>query len=438
MATVVSGVGSPPQLARALAALGTGLIALSSAPAVAGASDAGFSPPRSLTAVNGFAAAPAIAPDGRAVVAVSDYSAQRSRVLAYLRSAKGRWASPVTLRASKQELLEPRAAYTGDGTAVFTWLRAPRIDQEQVVETRRLVAGGAFGAVSAVSPPGERAVLARVAGGPGDSALIGWEDGDYALHAGEGGAFEKIFDRRQFGFSLGFLPDGTAAALSQAFGAGGVQVRLRPPGAAWQEPIVLSGARTAREAVMAAGRDGTLAVAWAQNTDDGYRVQVSVRPPGGIFSAPATLEPREGEARAPGLAVLPDGEVLVAWLGGAQLSFLVRAGEVKAATVGADGSVSAARRVSGAGRRLGVAPQVFTDSAGDALVTWEENRRLMAATRAADDDRFSAPRAVSAPGARIFSSRVVANARGDALAAWTVDRGKTLDGALIQTAGIDF
>ena len=413
------------------------MVALCVAPS-AGASDAGFSPPRSLTAVNGFAAAPAIAPDGRAVVAVSDYSAQRSRVLAFTRSARGRWAAPMALRTSRQELLEPRAAFTASGTAVFTWLRAPRIDQQQVVESRRLPAGGTFGPVSTLSPRDERAVLARVVGGPGEQALIGWEDGDYALHAGQPGAFDEIFDRRQFGFSLGFLPDGTAVALSQAYGGGGVQVRLRPPGATWGEPVVLSGARTAREAVMATGRDGSLAVAWAQNTDSGYRVQVSVRPPGGAFTAPVTVEPGEGEARAPGLAVLPDGDVLVAWLSGAQLSFLVRANELRAATVSAAGRVSAARRVSGAARRLSLAPQVYADAAGDALITWEDHRRLMAATRAAASGRFTSPRAVSAAGARIFSSRVVANARGDALAAWTVDRGRTSDGALIQAASIDF
>ena len=391
--------------------------------------------PRSLTEVNGYAATPALAADGRGMVVVSDYSAQRSRVLAFARSARGRWAQPVTLRTSKQELLEPRAAFTGDGTAVFTWLRAPRIDQEQVVETRRLPAGGTSGPITGVSPAGSRAVLARVAGGPGSRALIGWEDGDYALHV-DG---EKIFDRRQFGFSLAFLPDGTEVALSQAYGAGGVQVRMRPPGGAWGAAETLSGPRTAREAVMDVGRDGTLAVAWAQNTGDGYRVQVATRPPGGAFSAPVTLESKDGESRAPGLAVLPDGDVLVAWLSGAELTSLVRADEVRAAVVGAGGAVSASRRVSGdAPRRLSLAPRVFADSEGDALVAWEEARRLMATTRSGDTGRFTSPRGVSTPGARIFSSRVVANARGDALAAWTVDRGRNAGGALIQAASIGF
>jgi hypothetical protein len=427
--------------ARATAACAA-LIALS-APPVAGASEARFGTPRSLTEVNGFAAAPAIAPDGRAVVAVSDYSAQRSRVLAYTRSARGRWAAPMALRTSRQELLEPRAAYTGDGTAVFTWLRAPRIDQEQVVESRRLAAGGTFGPVAVVSPGGERAVLARVAGGPGSRALIGWEDGDYSLHAGEaGGAFETIFARREAAFALAYLPDATAVALSQAYGAGGVQVRLRPDGAAaWGEPVTLSGARTAREATMAVGRDGTLAVAWAQSTDDGYRVQVAERPPGGTFTKPHTIAEDDGEARAPAIAVLPSGELLVAWLAEADLTSLVRGGEVRVATASLSPEIvteSITRRVSGAGRRLGVAPRVLVDDEGDTLIAWEESRRLMAAVRDGDEERFSAPRGISPLGARIFSSRVVANGRGDGLAAWSVDRGRSAATALIQAASLDF
>lgn len=424
-------MGKPP-IARAFAAAAA-LIALCAAPA-SGASHLSLSTPRSLTSVNGFAAAPAIAPDGRAVVAVTDYSAARSRVIAFTRSARGKWAAPRALRTSKQELLEPRAAFTGDGGAVFTWMRARRIDQEQVVETRRMAESGALGAVGVMSPPTQRAVLARLAGGPGSSALIGWEDGDYSLHV-DG---DTIFARRQFGFSLAMLADGTAVALSQAYGPGGVQVRLRPPGGAWGPAATLSGPRTAREAVLATGRDGTVAVAWAQNTGDaGYRVQVSIRPPGGEFSTAHTLEPDAGEARAPGLAVQPDGSVLVAWLSGARLSFRLRADEVRAAAVTAAGAASPSRRVSGLKRRLGLAPDVFVDAAGDALVTWEDGRRLMAAARPGGE-RFGAPRAVSAPGARIFSSRVVANGRGDALAAWTVDRGRTATGALIQAAAIGF
>ena len=107
------------------------------------------------------------------------------------------------------------------------------------------------------------------------------------------------------------------------------------------------------------------------------------------------------------------------------------------AEVSAGGQASPARRISASGRRVGTAPQVFVDAAGDALVTWEENRRLVAVTRG-DGGRVTATRALSGAGARIFSSRVVAHARGQALAAWTVDRGRTGDAALIQAAEIDF
>jgi hypothetical protein len=434
-------VGPPPPtpLARFAIAVAA-LIALSAAPASA-AGEPGFLAARTLGEANGFVAAPALGADGRAAVAVTDFATDRSRVVAYTRAARGRWSGARVLRSSRQELLEPAAAFTGDGTGVFAWVRAPRIDQEQLVESRRLLGSGAFEPVRTLSTPGERALLTRVAAGPGSLALVGWEDADSALRVSEtgsgeagAGAAQTIFARRQFAYSLAHLPDGTAVALSQSFGAGGVQVRLRPPGASWGTPVTLSGARTAREASLAAGGDGTVAVAWAQHTDTGYRVQLSVRPPGGEFSSARTVAGDGGEARAPGLAVQPDGTVLVAWVASAELSFLVRGGEVRMAAVTSDGDVSTAQRASSEGRRIAAAPQVFTDAAGDALVTWEEGRRLVAATRSASG-RLGAPEFVSPAGVRVFTPRVVANARGQALAAWAVERP---GGAVIQVAEAAF
>lgn len=441
---VASGVGTALPFVRALG-LTAGLLALCAAPAAAASAPspgAAFGNPRLLTTVNGFAAAPAIGQDGRAAVVVSDYSAQRSRILAFIRSPRGRWADPLAVRTSRHELLEPRAAFTGDGTGIFTWMRAARIDQEQIVEARSLLGSARLEPVRTISAPGTRAIFARVAGGPGRRTLVGWETGDYALQVADGGVggftpSRSIFERRQSAFSIAYLRDGTAVALSQAYGAGGVQVRMRPPGADWGAPVTLSGARTAREATLATGSDGTIAVAWAQSTGAGYRVQISRRPPGGVFSAARTIGGDDGEGRAPGLAVQPDGTALVAWLSGARTSFLLRAAEVKMATISPAGAVSTARRVSGPRRRAGVAPQVFADAEGDALVTWEENRRLLGATRSASG-RISQPRVISAAGARIFASRVVANPRGQALAAWTVERGRTDDGALIQMAEMTF
>lgn len=411
MTTVFGGVETPPPLARA-AALAAGLIALSSAPAL-GAGEAGFSAPRSLDEVNGFVAAPAIAADGRAAVAMTDFATGRSRVVLHQRSARGRWGAPQVLRSSRQELFEPIAAFAGNEPTVG-WLRARRIDQDQVLEVHRP------GGVEVVSPARQRAIFPAIA----SPSLVGWLDGDYGVRVDGAGT---LFPRRNFAFSLAQLPDGNAVALSQAFGPGGVRVRVRPPGGAWGAPVTLSGPRTAREATLATGADGTVAVAWAQYTDTGYRIQVAERPPGGEFTPARTIDPAGGEARAPALAVRPDGRLLIAWLGGAQLNFLARGTEVRLAVDG--GPV---RRVSAAGRRISATPQLFVDAEGDALITWEESRRVTAATRTAGG-RLSSPRAVS--GARVYATRVVANARGQALAAWSVERSGR---ALIQVAEATF
>jgi hypothetical protein len=416
------------------------LIALSPATA-SGAGDAAIvSLPRTLAGVNGYQPAPAIGPDGRAAVAVTDYAPGRSRVFAFTRDARGRWAAPRLLRSSKNELFEPAAVMTGDSTAVFAWVRAVRIDQQQLVEGRRILNSGEMDGVQSVSPSTGRAIFPELTAGPGSRALLGWEDDNYALSVSEVteggfGAPQTIFDRRQFAYAMEYADDGTAVVLSQGLGRGGVQVRLKPPTAPWTDPVTLSGPRRAREATVATGRDGTIAVAWAQNSDAGYRIQVSVRPPGGSFGEARTIDGAAGEARAPALAVQDDGGVLVSWLSGAKLDFLPRASEVRLAEVGRDGSVSEARRVSAMLRRIQTAPQVLLDADGDALLNWEESGRLMAATRSSEG-KLSAPRGVSPAGAKVYGWRTVANRHGQALAAWALDQGR--DGALIQVAEARF
>ena len=402
--------------------LASALLATTAAPA--GAAPAGFGTARVLTVANGFQPAVAMAADGRATVLVTDFRPARSRVLAVTRSPGGRWSAPRAIRSSQHELFEPALAFTGDGTAVAAWIRARRIDREQVVETRALEPSGGLGAVATVSELGGRAIFPRVAGGAGASALVGWFDDRYGLRAARlgtagGGAGETVVERGQFTYALAVLPDGTEVVLTHAFGPGGVQVRTRTPGGGWSAPLVLSGRRTAREPVLATGTDGTVAIAWAQNTDAGYRIQLAVQSPGGVFGTARTIDAGGGSGRAPGLAVAPDGTVHVAWLGDAGLGDLARATQVRTTTATA-GAVGPVRRVSAPGRRLQDPPQLVADAAGDVLLTWTESHRLMAVTRPAGS-RPGPPRAVSPAGLRIENARLVGNARGQALAVWAVE-----------------
>lgn len=388
----------------------------------AGAAARPWSPAHEVAVVNGFGMAPALSPSGDALLAYTDFRPGASRVLAARRVA-GRWRRPALLRRSRQELFDPAAAFAGDGSAVVAWLRAVRVDRVQLVEARTLTAGGRPGRVERLSSPAGRALAPELVAGPGGRVIAAWEDANDALLADElhaDGTAEAVLRPRQLRYEIAYDRSGTAIALGQAFARGGVRVSVRPAGGAWSEPQTLSGPRTAREATLAVGADGTAAVAWAQSTARGYRVQYAVRPPGGSFGAPVTVEPDGGEARAPAVAVLPDRSVVLAWVAGARLDWALRGDELRLAVAGPGAAPGPARRIAGPRAALVRPPEAFADRSGDVLLTWTERDRLMSLRRAAGGE-LEAP-SVVAVGPVL--SHVTANARGDALAAWSRSTGR--------------
>ena len=447
----------PPRSAAAAPAILAAAAAL-----FAPAAEGRWSVPRTVAGVNGFVAAPAIAPDGRAAVGVTDYRAGGGRVLVVLRSAEGRWERPLSLRTSRHELFDPDTAFAADGTAHVAWVRAIQIDREQVVETQAVAPTGAAGATRRVSPGGQRALFPELAAAPAGGMLLSWLRDDYdlaatatAATAAPGGeapaaegeapapaaapvpaaAIETVFARRLFSSATAFLPGGDAVAMGHEFAPGGVQLRLRGTDGVWGEPVVLSGPRTAREPDLAVGADGTIAVTWAEMTDAGYRVHVRIRPPGGEFGPAKLLEPDAGDARGPVASVLPSGDVLVAWAARAQDgATLLRARAVRAAIVSPGGDVSAAARISRRRARISEPPQHVTDSEGDALLTWTSRNRIFAARRSADGT-VSRTRPVSGRG--VFAPELVANAAGQALLAWTRDARRGT-GALVRVRSTRF
>jgi hypothetical protein len=222
----------------------------------------------------------------------------------------------------------------------------------------------------------------------------------------------------QFHYELALDGAGTAIALAHAFGAHGVRVRVRPPGGAWGPEEVVSGARTAREPDLAVARDGTIAVAWAQSTADGYRLQVAFRPPGGTFGAPQTLPDTLGEARAPAIAFTPDGTLLLAFIAGARPDWVLRGGDLRLTTVRPGAAPALPVRV--ASGRLTEPPRLLADSEGDALLTWSDHDRLMSVVRSARG-RLGRREQIAA---RAALPEVVASPRGDALAVWATPPGR--------------
>ena len=108
------------------------------------------------------------------------------------------------------------------------------------------------------------------------------------------------------GLRLGLVLRGLAAGMV-VFACSGVSPSLAAP-APWVTPVKVSGAGEVEGLQTAVGADGTVAVTWVRDQTD---VQVSVRPPGGVFIAPVTLA--ETEEADPQVAVGPDGTTTVAW-----------------------------------------------------------------------------------------------------------------------------
>lgn len=403
-------MGTHPRPVR-LAAATLAILAVWGGEASAGRG--GWSAPRSLGTVNGFATAPAVAPNGDAIVAMTDYSPSGSSVLTAERR-RGRWGPARVIRRSRHELFDAAAAYGPGSTPVVAWLRAVRLDQVQFVEMRT---GG--GPVRVVSPTDGRALFPSLVAGAAGRLVLAWADRDYALHVGDPpGTDQPIFDRMQFSYEVGLDGAGTTVAMAHAFGAHGVRVRVHPPGGAWGAEEVVSGARSAREPDLAVSRDGTVAVAWAQSTITGYRLQVALRPPGGTFGAAQTFADAPGEARAPAISFLPDGTLLVAFVAGARPDWLLRGRELRLSTVRPGAAPAPSVRV--ATGRLSDPPRLLTDSQGDALLTWSDRHRLMSVVRAASG-KVGRVEQISA-GATL--PEVVASERGDAIAVWASAPGR--------------
>jgi hypothetical protein len=114
--------------------------------------------------------------------------------------------------------------------------------------------------------------------------------------------------------SLAIDPAGDVwlAFVDASSGAGtGEQVLERAPGGSFTARLDLPQS-VAHPPVIAAGSDGTVAVAWDTGPVGSGVPHVAIRPPGGTFGTPVDA-PAGQESGVAGLAVLPNGTVLLAW-----------------------------------------------------------------------------------------------------------------------------
>lgn len=223
-------------------------------------------------------------PDGTLVAGwVRDVISVGNVGVTSVRAPGGAFSAPVDFPRTIGCFL--RLAVAPDGTTLAVWLDQPNPpDQFRQVVVSRRPPGGAFG------PP-------VVVSGTEDATLSCPE--------------------------LAIAPDGTAAVVWRRTQRSGpddlrtVMVATGPAAGSLGAPAPLSNtAKGVNNPEVAAGKDGTIAVVWSETIYSGTVpqntvVSAAVRPAGGSFGSPATLDAAGSGDVA--VAVAPDGAVHVAW-----------------------------------------------------------------------------------------------------------------------------
>ena len=224
---------------------------------------------------------------GNGVAAWSEFTATGSVVEAVTWTASGAFSSVVQLSGLGQSEFLPDLAVNDSGTAVVVWRQATTLGGASYqVESATRPAGGSWGAATAVSPVLAQASLARVAlDGAGNAAAL-WEQG---------------------------------ATVNAA---------TRPVGGAWGSPTLIETAGLVGTDSVASDASGNVTAAWAVNDPNGViSVHAATRPAGSPWGAPASLGACVSTC-VPLLAAARDGSIaVVAWAGnGAVNNAAVRLG----------------------------------------------------------------------------------------------------------------
>jgi len=206
---------------------------------------------------------------GEAVAVWQHFDGSNDIVQAAALPAGGEWSEPDDLSEAGQNAHEPQVAIDPDGDAVATWSRW---------------GGSALIVQAAVRSGGD------------------WSEPEDLSEARlPGGAAPVAIDAAGNAVAVWLHPDG-----DHHINRGILQAAVRPAGGEWSEPEDLSPPgedQAAHNPALAMnGTVGAIAV-WRQIDGGEYRVQVSVRPPGGEWSEPEDLSAAGEEADLPDLAL---------------------------------------------------------------------------------------------------------------------------------------
>ena len=218
-----------------------------------------------------------------------------------------------------------------------------------------------------------------------------------------------------------------------------VEAATRPAGGSWSGPVDVSSlGEDALGLKVAVNPDGDAAVVWMGLTSaGGVVIRAAGRPVGGDWSEPAALSGLDGYAIEPDLAIDGEGAVTATWSEGEGSG---EYGVVEAATRPADGDWGEPVELSDGSA---ISPQLAVDPEGEVTAVWtllgagRDDGIIQSKTRPAEGEWSSDPVDVSAAAGLASYPRIAIDAQGDATAVWLRQDIPAASGfrRFVQTAG---
>lgn len=217
-----------------------------------------------------------------------------------------------------------------------------------------------------------------------------------------------------WGPDVAVAPDGGATAVwfRRDGSHARVQAATRPPGGDWRSPVTLSTpGGDAVDPQVSVGRKGAAVAVWRRWDGVRYRVQATARAAGGSWSTPVALSGTGGDAWDPRVAMSESGAAVAVWRQSEGSNSKIYAASLTGGRWSAPVALSSGDSWDA---------RVVMAADGSAVAAWSRfdgaHYRVQVASRTAGG-RWSAPAALSPPGADAGDPQVAAGASG-AAAVW--------------------
>jgi PKD domain len=270
---------------------------------------------------------------------------------------------------------QPQIAVDASGGALAVW---PQLKSHYVIQASTKIAGGTWGPLVDISPPGEESIEPRVAMNAAGHAIAVWihlasqrtVKTSSRTPQGNWGPAEQISIP---GHSASYVdvaidPAGNAVAIWTQYGNTSdyiIEATTRSPGGQWTPPVKLSeGGHNAWSPQVAIDSSGHTVAVWHRWNDAGDTiVQVAEKDPGEAWSETEDLSLGGAQAVLPMVAI-SDERTVVVW---------ERNQIVEAAAKAAGGNWQKPVKVSGPGSGV---PAVGMDSDGNAVTVWNSEPEI--------------------------------------------------------------